>query len=274
MSILAQPQAEWTLAEWIVAFMPLILLALAALTWLFMRNTIRTRIRVAKSLKQDPDINEWLVAFNWSRKILYMPTIVLSFAFAVVMLFFKPESAVGNVLGGIWLLVFLANFLVDEYEMSLKVLFLAILVFLLVAGWLYFLGWFGRVWAFVQHVSFTMNWTGYLLLGLIFLTAVAVSWFRGLFYYVAITPNYLNLQTGPTETGEQISREEYSTRIDTGDFLERLSGFGRIVITFADHRRPPLILLVGNIGEKAKTLESIRGKLAVDYHQPGREGTI
>jgi len=95
---------------------------------------------------------------------------------------------------------------------------------------------------------------------------------RGLFYYVAITPNYLNIQSGPTETGEQVSREEYSTRIDTGDFLERLFGFGRIIITFSDTRRQPLFLLVGRIGKKASTLESIRGKLAVDRYQPVREG--
>jgi hypothetical protein len=76
---------------------------------------------------------------------------------------------------------------------------------------------------------------------------------------------------GVTETGEQISREDYSTRVDTGDFLERIMGFGRIIITFRDNRRLPLSLLVGRIGKKAATLESLRGILAVDAHHPNRE---
>ena len=105
-----------------------------------------------------------------------------------------------------------------------------------------------------------------------FMLAILIAWLRGLFYYVAITPNYMNIQVGPTETGEQIAREEYSTRIDTGDFLERLLGFGRIIITFSDQRRQPMMLLVGRIGKKAALLESIRGKLAFDRHQPAREG--
>ncbi|MCD6364588.1 MAG: hypothetical protein J7M14_01805, partial [Planctomycetes bacterium] len=108
-------------------------------------------------------------------------------------------------------------------------------------------------------------------IGMIFLCAIVISWIKGLFYYVAITPNYMNIQVGPTETGEQIAREQYSTRIDTGDFLERLFGFGRIVITFRDQRRQPIMMLVSRIGKTAAKLESIRGKLAVDRYQPSRE---
>jgi hypothetical protein len=122
-----------------------------------------------------------------------------------------------------------------------------------------------------RHLAVSVNSTGYLVIAALFLVATFVSWLRGLFYYVALTPNYLNIQTGPTETGEQVSREEYSTRIDTGDFLERLFGFGRIIITFSDQRRQPVVLLVGRIGRKAAKLESIRGKLAVDRYQAARE---
>jgi len=60
--------------------------------------------------------------------------------------------------------------------------------------------------------------------------------------------------------------------VDTGDFLERLLGFGRIIITFNERRRPPMILLVSRIGKKAAMLERIRGKLAVDRFQPGQPG--
>ena len=92
------------------------------------------------------------------------------------------------------------------------------------------------------------------------------SWIKGLFCYVAITPNYMNIQAGLTETAEQVSREDYTTRVDTGDFLERVMGFGRVIITFRDSRRMPMMLLVGGIGKKTQALETIRGKLTVDTH--------
>ena len=102
----------------------------------------------------------------------------------------------------------------------------------LLGGVLPFLGLFG-------HLAFSISGTGYLLIALIGLLTIGISWLRGLFYYVAITPNYPDLQVGPTEAGEQIGREDYNTKIDTSDFLERLLGFGRISITFKDRSRPP-----------------------------------
>ena len=133
------------------------------------------------------------------------------------------------------------------------------------------MGWVKPFVRFFGHLGVEIDATGYLVLAGIFAMAILISWIKGLFYYVTITPNYMNIQVGPTETGEQISREEYSTRIDTGDFLERLVGFGRIVITFSDQRRQPIMLLVSRIGKRAQTLESIRGKLAIDRYQPARD---
>jgi hypothetical protein len=74
----------------------------------------------------------------------------------------------------------------------------------------------------------------------------------------------MNLQEGPTETGEQIGREDYNTRVDTSDFLERLLGFGKIIITFKDQKRQPIALLVWRIDKKAQLLEKVRGKFAID----------
>ncbi len=261
----------WGWKKWVVFLLPFLLLAAGLVVLYFLRKTIRTRLRMNKQLRDDPDINEWLVIFGWSRKALYVPTILVSLVAAVLSLIFtKPGQQ--YVIGGIWMGVFFLNFLIDEYEMSIKVLL--ILVLCLVVGylWLAFMDWEHHVWRFFGRLRFSLNCLAYLLLALIMSMAVAISWIRGLFYYVAITPLYLNIQVGPTETGEQVSREEYSTRVDTGDFLERLLGFGRIIITFADQRRQPVVLLVGRIGRRAAKLESIRGKLAVDYHQPHREG--
>ena len=252
-------------------WLPIALVIVGIGAWLMFRKTIRTRMRMNKQLRDDKDIHEYLVTFNWTRKVLYIPTVVVSLAACVLMLLQEhgmwDGPAIG-LLGGIWIGVFFVNFLVDEYEISIKLLIIAILCVVALFLWLSLLKWVDQFMEFFRHLAIEIDSTGYLLLAIVFSVAIAISWIKGLFYYVAITPNYMNIQVGPTETGEQISREDYSTRIDTGDFLERLFGFGRIIITFRNQRRQPIVMLVSRIGKVAKKLESIRGKLAVDRYQP------
>lgn len=262
--------AEWQTKQWIIFTIPFGMIVLGALVWLVIRKTIRTRFAMGRQLRQDPDINEWLIVFNWSRKTLYVPTILVSLAAFVAMLFTPSEGKVSHVIGGIWMVVFIVNFLIDEYELNIKALLIGLLVVMVAGLWLSFLDWLGPVVSWVAQLKLEMNAVVYLLIALIFAMAVATSWLRGLFYYIAITPNYCNLQSGPTETSEQLSREGYSTRIDTGDFLERLLGFGRIVITFADSRRQPMQFLVAGVGKKAAALESLRGVMAVDTQHKDR----
>ncbi len=265
----------WDWKKTIILLIPVALLVSGGVLFILFRKTFRTRVRMAKQLRDDPDINEWMVVFGWSRKVLYMPTVVYSLIACGLMLL-KHGGLLPNLneatVGGIWIALFILNFLVDEYEISIKVLLIVVLSALSLFLWLHFLGWVQAFLGFFKNFGTSIGWQGYLVIALLFATAALVSWIQGLFYYVAITPNYLNIQTGPTETGEQVSREEYSTRIDTGDFLERMLGFGRIIVTFSDQRRQPLSLLVGRIGKKAPLLEAIRGKLAVDRYQPSREG--
>ncbi len=261
---------DWDWKKWVVFLLPFVLTAAGVLILYLMRKTIRTRMRMEKQLRADPDINEWLVIFGWSRKVLYVPTIVTSLLAAALSPLMNQTGE--YILGGIWIAVFFLNFLVDEYEISIKVLLIIVLCGTVLYLWLLFMGWEDDFLRFLKKLKVSLNWLGYLLIALIMLMAVVIAWIRGLFYYVAITPNYLNIQVGPTETGEQVSREEYSTRVDTGDFLERLLGFGRVIVTFSDQRRQPLALLIGRIGKRAAKLESIRGKLAFDRLQPHREG--
>lgn len=278
--IAAVDWSNWSWDKYVVLAVPFGLLALAALVFMLLRHTLRTRFRVGRQLERDPDINEWLICFAWSRKILYLPAIFMSFIGAMAMLLIEwngiAATATGlmiaQIVGGLWVLTFLLSFLVDEYEMSVKILSIIVLLVLLLVLWLHLLGWLGGFFRILGRVSVSMSWQGFLFFGLLFSIGIVSSWIKGLFYYVAITPNYLNLQVGLTETGEQVAREDYSTRVDTGDFLERIMGFGRIVVVFRDNRRLPMSLLVGRIGKKAAVLESIRGKLAVDAHQPAREG--
>jgi hypothetical protein len=274
------PQREILMLKTIlVSLLPVILVLLGVGVWLFLRKSIRTRLRMAQQLKDDPQVNDWLVVFAWSRKVLYIPTVIASLLAAGLMYMFQARPDWFNpdlphILGGAWLAVFFINFLIDEYEINLKVLLLVVLAVAVLCLWLTLMGWLTGFLHFFKRLGVQMDATGFLLMALIFAMAVIVSWVRGLFYYVAMTPNFINIQNGPNETSEQISREAYSTRIDTGDFLERLLGFGQIIITFADTRRSPLTLMVGHIGKKAQRLESVRSHLSVEsVNQTNDTGT-
>lgn len=259
---------NWTWQKWAVLAAPGALVVLGVLVVFVMRRTFRTRHRMDHQLQADPDITTWLVVFSWSNKILYLPTIIASLLAAGLM-FLRPEGPHTPVVAPVWLTVFFLNFLVEEYEINLKILLITTLSLVVLFMWLYILEWLKPFVEIFRHFNAVINATVYLVIGLIFLAAIGVSWFRGLFYYVAITHNYLNIKSGPTESDELINRENFSVRVDTGDFLERLLGFGKIVITFADHTRSPLILLVSNFGGCAMKLDEIRGKVAVEHHAPG-----
>lgn len=259
--------ANWDWKMWVVFSIPFALLLAGFLALMLLRGTFRTRIGMAAQLKADPDMVEWLVVFDWSRKVLYVPTIIASLIAAGLTCLRDhgvfPNMDMGLV-GGIWLAIFFLNFLIDEYVINLKVLIVTTLLVLAMLLWLDHLNWLKPFLHSFRHFGIQISSMGYLVLAGVFSLAVLISWIKGLFYYMAITPNYIGIQSGPTETGEQISREDYNTRIDTGDFLERLLGFGRLIVTFHDPRRAPLSLLVCGVGRKAKKLECIRGILAVE----------
>jgi len=236
----------------------------SVLAGLLFRKPLRTRLRMQKVVRDDPDINDWLIIFSWTPKVLYAPTIVASFVAAILSCFdsIRPEA-----IGGIWAAVFFLNFLVEEYNISIKILLIAIVGIGFFLLWLHLLGWVMPFLRLFKSIALSINATFFLVAGLLGLFAILVSWLKGLFYYVTITPNYMNLQEGPTESGEQIGREDYNSRIDTSDFLERLMGFGRIIITFReDRKREPIAILVWHIQKKAQMLERVRGKLAIDQH--------
>jgi len=254
---------NWTTAQMIVFFAPIALILIGLLIWMLMRRSIRTRFMMNRQLELDPDISEWLVVFGWTRKMIYMPVIIVSIVFFVLSLIIKEPS---GTMGAIWLGLFLVNFMIEEYDAGIKELLLLVLGIGGLVLWLGYLDWLDDMWQFLGRISADMNGVAYLIFALIFLVAIAVSWIRGLFHYVAFTPNYINIQKGPTESGEQIGREEISTMVDTEDLLERMLGFGRIVVSFRDSRRKNVRLLVWGIGKKSRKLESIRGAIVVERH--------
>jgi hypothetical protein len=265
-------EIDWLSNQMIAVYIAIGFFAIAVGALLFLRKTFRTRLKMHKVMKTDPDVNDWLIIFNWTPKILYAPTIIASLIASLLMYLNEGDlwffgSIPPVVIGGIWLAIFFVNFLVEEYSISIKILAITLVSLGCFFLWLHLLG---RVVGFLRlfkHFALSINATGYLLVGIIGLFTILVSWLKGLFYYMTITPNYMNLQEGPTESGEQMGREDYNSRIDTSDFLERIMGFGRIIITFKDKKREPISVLVWRIQMKAQMLERVRAKFAIDYPQ-------
>lgn len=214
-----------------------------------------------KVMHDDPDIDDWLIIFSWTPKALYFPTIIASFLAAALL---KIPGINDTAIGGLWFAVFFMNFLIEEYNISIKILLIALISIGFFLLWLHLLEMAGAFLGLFKNIAISMNLTVYLLVGILGVLTIFISWLKGLFYYVSLTPNYMNLQDGPTESGEQIGREDYNTRIDTSDFLERLMGFGRIIITFKDKDKEPISILVWGIKSKAEKLERVRAKLAID----------
>ena len=263
---------DWTSNQAIAVYIAAGLVVAGVVVWLVLRRTVRTRLRTEREVRQDPDIHDWLVIFNWSRKTLYVPTVAISLAAATVM-FLKEmgwfvEAVTPEIIGGVWFTVFFLNFLVEEFEINVKVVLIGSLCLLALLLWLHLLGWVRPFVRTFGHITIEMSWMGYLAMALIGLLTVLISWIRGLFYYIVFTPNYMNIQWGLTEAGDHIGREDYNTHVDTTDLLERLMGFGKIVIVFKDQKRPPLTLLVWRIGRRAELLERVRGKFAIDMNAP------
>ena len=254
---------DWLSNQMVAIYIAIGMIVASVAAWFIFRKTIRTRLRMEKVIRDDPDINDWLVIYNWTTKILYVPTILASFLAAILIKIGFNQTAIG----GIWFAVFFINFLIEEYNISIKILLITLISLGFFLLWLHLLGKVMDFLGLFKKIAISMNFTVYFLVGLIGLLAVFTSWLKGLFYYISITPNYMNLQDGPTESGEQIGREDYNTRIDTSDFLERLMGFGRIIITFKDRKREPIIVLVWRIQKKATLLERVRAKFAIDHLQ-------
>lgn len=265
-------EIEWMSNKMVALYIAIGLAFAAVVTWLILRKTLRTRLKMQKVMKQDPDINDWLIVFNWTPKILYAPTIIASLLASALMFLSEADlwffgSIPGVLIGGIWLAIFFLNFLVEEYNISIKIMVITLVSLGCFFLWLHLLGWVVGFLRLFRHLALSVNSTGFLLIGIIGLFTILFSWLKGLFYYMTITPNYLNLQEGPTESGEQIGREDYNSRIDTSDFLERLMGFGRIIITFKERKRQPITVLVWRIQTKAQLLERVRSKFAIDHIQ-------
>ncbi|MCP4608341.1 MAG: hypothetical protein GY845_06470 [Planctomycetes bacterium] len=269
-----EERSRWMRGNMIAIYIAVGLAVAIIVAWLLLRQTLRTRLRMKKIMTEDPDIDDFLIVFDWTSKILYFPTMIASIVAANLMFLQEADlwffsSINPKIIGSAWFIIFFLNFIIEEYDITIMVLLTSLLGIAFLFLWLNLVGWVSGFLGLFKHFALSISATGYLLVSIIGLLTILISWLKGLFYYVTITPNYMNLQEGPTETGEQIGREDYNTRIDTSDFFGRLLGFGKIVITFKDRKRQPICLQVSNIRSKAQLLERVRAKLVIDHSFKG-----
>ena len=90
------------------------MLLLAGVVGWMLRKTIRGRIGLARQLLLDPDIAEFMIVFDWSRKVLYLPTIAGAIVCGILMTFLPEGGQASLILGGSWLGLFFLNFLAGE----------------------------------------------------------------------------------------------------------------------------------------------------------------
>jgi hypothetical protein len=190
---------SWTSNGMIALYIAIGIVVAAVVAWLLIRKTLRTRLQTEKALRLDPDMNDWLVIFGWTPKVLYVTTMLAAVLASILM--FLHESGAGvfaginpKVVGGVWFAIFFVNFLVEEYNVTLRLLIIVFSCTGFLLLWLHLLGWVTGFLGLFKHLAFSISGMGYLLIAVIGALTVGLSWLTGLFYYVAITPNNLDTQ--------------------------------------------------------------------------------
>jgi len=81
----------WTSGKMIALYILIGVGGASVAAGLLLRKTLRTRIRTERIIREDPDINDWLVAFGWTPKVLYVPTIAASLVASILMFLKETE---------------------------------------------------------------------------------------------------------------------------------------------------------------------------------------
>ena len=101
---------DWLSNRMIALYIAVGVVGAGVLGWAVLGKTVRTRLRMARILGTDADINDWLIVFNWTPKILYLPTIAASVLACLCMYLNEAFGLFGagspTVIGGVWVAVF------------------------------------------------------------------------------------------------------------------------------------------------------------------------
>ncbi len=224
-------------------------------------KSIRTRIARDNELRQDRNINVWLTTFDWTWLILFVPTIFITILCGVIGYLINwaiPDGTIAlplhRAMGGIVFGFLCINAAVVIFKLTpTRVLLfiislMALCLILLLMGIDVFLHFFGTF----KHLGIKVDPLGYILMGYVGFFFLRLIWIAGLFEYIVIVPNRLDIQRGLSESERGIQRKDFRISIDTEDVILRLFKVGRIIISFPQSDRLPLSYLTTQIDKKAK----------------------
>lgn len=236
----------------------------AILAFVALMRRATTRWEMEQRLHNDKDIHDWLVIFNWTKKILHIPTVVCAFLAAFIVSLY-PEW--GKTVGAAWFCVWLFCHIIEDNNIGLAVaiaIFVAVVLFVALAVFGGVLGVIGEFIA--KRIHITASPALYIGFGLAYLASIAMSYIKGLFYYVALEPNQMIVQFKIGEDGETFQRMQYDARVEaTVDIFEWFFfDMATIKIQFRDGKRSPMEFYVGRIKKKAGWLSAVLGVTAID----------
>ncbi|MGD2175774.1 MAG: hypothetical protein PVJ27_10260, partial [Candidatus Brocadiaceae bacterium] len=97
---------------------------------LILLKTARTRYSVERKIREHPEVNEYVILWNRPRWILFTPSVVAALLFGSMLWLREwralPEAVTPQLLGGIWVVLCILNVLVEQFHMSIKVVFIVL----------------------------------------------------------------------------------------------------------------------------------------------------
>ncbi len=241
----------------------------AELGVLILLKTARTRYSVERQIVHHREVNEYVILWNRPRWILYAPTMAVSLLFGFLLLLrgwgALPQAVTPRMLGGIWVVLVFINVLVEQFHMSIKVVLIVVPTLGAALLVLHLVGYADDAVRLLRHTAVEVPAKLYFIAAFLIAVIIAIGWVHGLFNYMAITPNVADLQRGLTETGRQIKNADYDVDFDATDVVERwLFGFGRIIISFRDPNRPPMVFFVPRASVVDERIRRVRSVTAID----------
>ncbi|KPK59261.1 MAG: hypothetical protein AMK73_08755 [Planctomycetes bacterium SM23_32] len=239
------------------------------LALIILLKTARTRYSVERKIQAHREVNEYVILWDRPRWVLFTPSLVTGLLFGICTILASrglfPEAVTPRMLGGIWVVLCVLNVLVEQFHMSIKAVLILVptLGALLLA--LHLVGYAGKAVRLLRHAAVEVEPKLYFTAAFVIALVIFIGWLHGLFHYMAITPNVADLQRGLTETGRQIKNADYDVDFDATDVVERwLFGFGRIIISFRDPSRPPMVFFVPQASVVDERIRRVRSVTAID----------
>lgn len=234
-------------------------------------NRAKTRWEMEERLYNEKKEDQ-LVIFNWTKKILHIPTIIASFLAALIVWVSVGEGEnpselmVPKIVGATWFCVWFVCHTIEDYDFNLTTVIALLSGILLIIVLVHFGSAWDEIGNILRKISIYASPALYIGFGVAYLASIALSYVKGVFYYVAIEPNQITVQHRIGEDAETFQKMHYDVRVETAvDVFEWFFyDTGTIVITFHGGKRPPIECYVGRIRKKAPRLGNILGVTAVE----------